>query len=663
MKNKYDIYEKNKMLNKSYIIFLGFIICYIIIFISLITLTINRYKQISSLIEAAKQPTFNVKYKIGNIYDYTGKLISTNYTKYEIHMDLKIIPNKVLYKHFNQLVKIILKYTTNPSRNINNVASNLYYNYIKQNRYYCIIKNLEYKTCKLLCDEPLFKQNKIFKRSLIRKKKITKINLIPSFGARLIGDLRNINPSGLYGNFERILHKKSDKISYYGFKNIFYQIDKNNYMNQGSPDIYITIDADLQEKSHEFLLNQLIKSQADKGTVIVMEIHTGAIKALVNLEKIKNNVYANITNFCINEESEPGSTYKTITLLPPIEDGLININDIIDTGEGKKYIDHNIVRDATTTGFHKITIKKAFELSSNIAIASIINKHYKHNPEKFINHLKKLNIFKITNIEIEGEKYPDIPNTKTPPWHRSNLIWMAYGYGIQITPLQILNFYNCIANNGYPTIPHILDKIVYKNITSKRKILVENKEIISKKAVKIMKLLLEGVVKNGTAKNIYHPQYPYAGKTGTTQTLYWMHNKKKSYNGSFVGYYPANNPKYSCIVVIYNPKKGGYYGHETAAPVFDKIMTYIHKKLTKKQQTDNESIKNYHNKNIKTNTDKSLNFIETNSKNNILSHVIGLSGKDVIPILESKNINVEYRGVGIVKSIDKKKNRIILYLE
>ena len=348
-------------------------------------------------------------------------------------------------------------------------------------------------------------------------------------------------------------------------------------------DLHTTIDIEIQDIVHHELLSQLEKFEADHGTMILMETNSGKIKGISNLGRTEEGKYFEKINYGIWESQEPGSTFKLMTLIAALEDGVVSPGDSVDTGNGiLKFYNKYEVKDSNRRGYGKIPISKAFEVSSNTGMVKFIYDNYKDNPERLVDRLINMKINQKINIDIKGEGEPIIPHPHDDNWNGISLPWMAFGYGVMMTPLQTLTFYNAVANDGEMVKPSFINSIgafgekpIYK---IDREVIMSS--ICSEETLISVQKMLENVVEKpwGTANNIYDENIKIAGKTGTSQIDYT--SEETQYVSSFVGYFPSDKPKYSAIVVINKPKKSkGYYGNSVAAPVFKnvakKIMTGI----------------------------------------------------------------------------------------
>jgi len=341
-------------------------------------------------------------------------------------------------------------------------------------------------------------------------------------------------------------------------------------------DIISTIDINMQDLAQSALEKQLITSDADHGTVILMEVATGEVRAVANYTRVTEGVYQEKFNYAIAGSQDPGSTFKLASYMALLEDDKVDTGTLVATGNGTYKVYNKTIRDTHEIG--TATVKKAFEESSNVAVAKLVYGNYKDNPSQFTDHLYEFGLNKKLELQIPGETKPVIKNPENRSWSGLTLPQMAYGYEMQITPLQILSFYNAVANNGRYIAPIFVKEIRrLGNPIEQFQARVINKQICSEKTLKKLQAMLEGVVTEGSGKLMGSPFYKVAGKTGTAQVADGNrgYRAKKSYQASFCGYFPADKPKYSIMVSINGPKHG-YYGAAVAGPVFKEIADRIY---------------------------------------------------------------------------------------
>ncbi len=350
--------------------------------------------------------------------------------------------------------------------------------------------------------------------------------------------------------------------------------------------IVTTLDVKMQDQVTYALKLQMERTRAQYGTAILMEVKTGDIKAIANFGlNSKGQLIGGYQNYAIGNAgcSEPGSTFKLASLMAAIEDGKIDTTTVVETGNGVwKYKDREIKDSDYKKGGHgTITAKHAFELSSNIGVAKLILQSYSGHEKDFISRIRKLGVFEKLDLGIQGEAKPYINQPGDKTWSGISLAQLAYGYELKITPLQTLTFYNAVANGGCMMKPRLV-KGITENGNVREKIGTEKLKwsICSGKTLRMARAMLEGVVTDGTAKNLETKAYKIAGKSGTAQVANnkdgYTKGGQKIYQSSFAGYFPADDPKYSCIVVINDPKGADYYGSSVAGPVFKQISDYVY---------------------------------------------------------------------------------------
>ena len=351
-------------------------------------------------------------------------------------------------------------------------------------------------------------------------------------------------------------------------------------MNKVEPedgvDILTTLDVQLQDVAEAALRKHLEGHGAGHGCAIVMEVATGDIKAIANLRRNEDGTYEEVYNYAVGESTEPGSTIKTATLIALLEEGDINLNDTVNTGKGKLQLYDHVISDSKEDGHGKITVKEVFEVSSNVGVIKLVQKVFKGKEKDFVKKLYELKLNEPTGIIIPGEVKPQIRFPGDKGWSGLSMPMMSIGYEIRLTPLQILTFYNAIANNGRMVKPRLVKAYLkHGQVVQSFPPQVIQSSICSRSTLKKVHEVLEGVVESGTATNLKNPRYKIAGKTGTAQIAKGRKGYKSggrvSYQASFVGYFPAEDPKYSCIVVVNSPSNSVYYGNVVAGPIFKEI--------------------------------------------------------------------------------------------
>jgi cell division protein FtsI (penicillin-binding protein 3) len=357
--------------------------------------------------------------------------------------------------------------------------------------------------------------------------------------------------------------------------------DANSVESEDGNDVVTTLDLDFQDVATTALRNQLKKNNAHHGCAVLMEVATGDVRAIANLELGDDGDYHETYNYAVGESTEPGSTFKLPSLMAALEAGVIDTGDIVDTGNGTIKFYNKTIRDTRAEGYGKLTVKQVFEKSSNVGTSKLIYEHFKNNPKEFVNRLYAWRLNEKLNLQIKGEGEPVIRYPGDKYWSGLSLPMMSHGYEVQLTPLQLLTFYNAVANDGRMVRPRFVSEIRRNGSVLKRfgsEVIINS--IASRSTIRKAKKMLEGVVEHGTAMNLKDADYKIAGKTGTAQIAKdkygYRSGSRISYQASFVGYFPADDPLYSCIVVVNAPTNSVYYGNLVAGPVFKEISDKVY---------------------------------------------------------------------------------------
>ena len=570
----------------------------------------DKYRKIA---EEKTLKSFVVNSSRGNIFSEDGSLLATSTTKFDVFFDSKTVPNHIFNSEIQslsiELSKILGDDDVKWLNNFREAKNN-------NNRYLPIIKNIDLDKVNEFKKLPIFKYGSI-KGGLIIEKKIKREYPLGKVAERTIGyekidkdgDYWGVGLEHAYGSF---LRGKNGKMTKRKISNGQWKVLESNLNKDpiDGLDINTTLNTYMQDVVHDYLLEQTEKYEADHSTAVLMEVATGKIRAISNFGRTDQGKYYEKLNYAVGESIEPGSTFKLMTIIAALEDQVIDTLQMIDTENGEIDFYGFKVKDSRKGGYGQINAMDIFRLSSNTGIVKIISEAYKNQSEKFVDRLFNMGLNNSLDIEIKGEPRPKIPHPLDSDWNGLSLPWMSYGYGVSLTPLQILSFYNAVANDGIMVKPTFLESSnklgALKKNTFKKQIL--NPSICSNETLSIVKKMLYDVVhhKNGTAKNIKSNNIKIAGKTGTAQVGYGT--DKVDYISSFVGYFPAENPKYSCIVVINKPNKNkGYYGSDVAAPVF--------KRIAEKISSRNPVIENYIYSEMIKNIEISQKEYTTNSNN------------------------------------------------
>ena len=517
----------------------------------------------------------------GNIFAEDGSLLATSVPVYQVRMDLKAdaLTDQVFYRYVDTLAFSFAELFKDRSAT---AYKNLMIGARKAGKRFQLIKaNVDYNELQQVKQFPLVKKGR-YKSGVIFLKKDVRRRPFGVLAARTIGyEREDVQPVGLEGAYSDLLGGVSGyRLEKRLTGGVWMPLSDENQVDPvDGKDIFTTIDVNIQDVAENALLDQLKRQHADHGTVVVMEVATGHIKAIANLSQ-RNDAYYEYYNYAIGESTEPGSTFKLPVLMAAMEEGKVAIDDSVDTEDGSHRFYDATMRDSNNKGYGKITVKKALEVSSNVGISKVIYGAFSKEPQRLIDRLNKMGLNKKLGIRIKGEGAPKIKNVDDPTWSGVSLAWMSIGYEVLQTPLQTLAFYNAIANNGKMVCPQFVKGYKDDGEFVKLPTQVLNPAICSKSTLTQARLMLEGVVKQGTAQNLKSASYQIAGKTGTAQIAndkygYKNYDSDVSYQASFVGYFPADNPRYSCIVVINGPTKD-IYGATATGPIFKEIADKIY---------------------------------------------------------------------------------------
>lgn len=518
-----------------------------------------------------------VKATRGNIYSDNGSLLATSLPFYKVAMDPTLARKEVFDKGLDSLAMLLSRYYRDRSesdyKQMLRDARATGKQYLVLNR-----RQINYQTKKEMSSWPIFREGR-YKGGVIFEKMDVRYRPFNNLSRRTIGYVNEDGQgAGLEFSFDESLGGQDgqalfQKIAGSTWKPVF---DGNEVKAVDGLDIQTTIDINLQDVAETSLHRHMALHDADEGTVVVMEVATGHVKAISNLTRDGKGNYLEKFNHAVGGSLEPGSTFKLVTMIALLEDTNIELSDSIKTGNGEVTFYNRKVRDHHEGGFGTLSIQASFEQSSNVAMAKLVDKHFGLKPEKYLDHVDRLKLSRPLGLQITGEVFPKITRPQDKAWSGITLPWMSHGYGLEISPLHTLTLYNAVANDGKMIKPVFVTSVLQADrVIREFETETLNSKICSNSTLKQLRLLLEGVVENGTAKNLKDAHYRIAGKTGTAQILEDGRYTKK-YITSFVGYFPAHAPKYSAIVVVKNPKGWQQYGNNVAGPVFKEIADNIY---------------------------------------------------------------------------------------
>ena len=647
---------------------------------------IVKVQQFSVAINTSSQPRyFTVEAPRGNIIADDGALLAISMPLYDVRLDMSVM-NKTLFNsgiiELSDLLAQLFKDKTP-------VEYELYLRNAKQakkNKYILLQNKVTHNELNALKKMPILElgQNK---GGLIAEQRPNRERPFGLLAQRTVGVLRGVNPVGIERAYNQTLSgfdgtNLKRKIA----KGIWVPQDaEGNRLPRAGNNVVTTINTDMQDVAEKALENTLINNNADWGCVVLMEVATGEVKVIANLKKQTDGSVGENFNYAMAKHVSPGSTFKLASIIAGLEDGFFKVEDSVRTYGGKFSFYDRVMMDSKIGVYDNITIKNAFINSSNVGISRIISDNYASNPTAFTDRIYKMGLSTPLQLELPFPNNLKSPIPNKGGWSGVTLPWMSIGYEMQLTPIHMLTFYNAIANQGKMVKPIFTSaissggKIIKKHTTQ-----VINPAICSEATIDAVIPLLIGVVEEGTAKNIRTNNYLIAGKTGTTVINFnnRAEGEEKEYQASFAGFFPADNPRYSCIVVINNPRENGHYGGSVAAPIFkelaDKVYASdmsIHKAL---QQSDevvslpkvkqghvedaNNVLANFDINRIvthepwmvasttKTEVSLEVRRIERDLRNGYMPDLRGMGIQDAIYLLESYGLVVEITGSGSVQS-------------
>lgn len=680
--------RKNELLIRAYLVTMFFVLMTVVIFYRVVKV---------SLVEGDKwraQGGKNVKMvplqaDRGNIYSDDGTVLVTSLPFFDIRMDLNVVRDDVFNSGIDSLAWLLSR-DVGKQKTAEQWRSDLRdarTGKLPGHRYYRIAEDISYDQLVRLKKFPIFRKGRYGGGGLIVEKRTVREKPFRTLAQRTLGEMRdNASNYGLESFFDEYLRGTTDSLL---MKKVpggtwIPVYDVSDYLGKEGDDIYTTLDVDIQDILQQELLKSVELNQAKGGTAVVMDVKTGAIKAISNMEwSEKRQKYLESYNHAIGTASEPGSTFKTATVLALLDDQHAKLNSKVDLRGGKKKFYSEWMYDSHMHGKREASLLEAFAISSNVGIAHFAMEAYERQDSGRINFRNKFRQFRLdqkTGIELEGERSPRIKNPlkKEDRWSGTTVPWMAHGYELHLTPLQILAFYNAIANDGKYVKPYLVKEIRRDGeLLKKFNPRGAKKKLASPYAIKGVQRMLKEVVLSGTAKAMQSDVVDFSGKTGTAIAHYKDQEEEKVYNGSFAGYFPSNNPRYSVMVLIYEPKQN-YHGAKCAGPVFkavaEKVFALKYDQFQKngieksdnslpqkqpgyaadfKKVLDHTGIK-YERKAkqwaVLEPSEEKVKMDRMKIKKNIVPDVVGMGLRDAMYVLENLGMQVNIDGVGKVRS-------------
>jgi cell division protein FtsI (penicillin-binding protein 3) len=694
MENKKDI------LSRAYLVYIVMCVFAVAILYRIFVIQFEEGDEWKRKAEAFTTKVFEIEAVRGNIFDVNGNLLATSLPYYEVGVDINApgIDNKLFKANRDSLAYMLCElFKDKPKKE--------YLKLLKDaresgDRYVVLKRNVSYKDLQTLKTFPIFRKGR--RGGLVTLQTNKRERPFQLLAARTIGMARNgIKPVGLEGAYDSVLTGISGKRLMQKIAGDVWRPinDENEVEPKDGSDLYTTIDVNIQDVASHALMKTLVKNNASHGCAVLMEVKTGEIKAIANLtrgDKDSSN-YNESFNYAIGYPTEPGSTFKLASLLAVFDDYGVSLNEKVEVGNGRTAYYNKEVKDVHAPESPILSVQRVFETSSNVGVTKIITKYYSKNPQQFVDKLKSFHLNGVMGISIPGEGVCRIKNVKDKDWSGVTLPQMSYGYESLMTPLKTLALYNAVANDGRMVKPKFVREIqrngkVVKTFGTE----VLSEQIAKKESIAKAKTMLEGVVKNGSGKTLNITAFTVGGKTGTAQiaklgkrtgsgkTAYGDVGDR-SYQASFVGYFPADKPLYTCIVVINSPSNGVYYGAAVAGPVFKEIAEKVYSSslncieplndkkdlLTKAPQvikTQNAEIQGIckalsipnkstgdSNKYVSKNQNDSTRVVlvesnlESMLKKGIVPNLQGLSAKDALYLLENNGLHVRLFGMGTVQ--------------
>lgn len=649
--------------------------------------------------ESQKRPNRLILPGRGNIYSADGKLMATSVPRYYMYLDFRAdgFALDTLLKGKRDNIDSLCYYL---SRKLKSRSAGAYKDYIKRglkgkSRQFPLYEGkVSYSDLKEIRKFPFLRLSR-YKSGFYVKQMVQRQKPFGTLASRTIGDIygeieggwATKGKNGLELQYDTLLRGKPGLSSVRRVGGSWTNVVEMEPVD--GMDIITTIDINIQDITEKSLVDKLKEIDAESGTAVVMEVETGEIKAITNMGRIREGVYGETKNHAVADETEPGSTFKVASMMVALEDGVVSPHDTVDTGngiymyKGARMTDHN----ANRGGYHRISAEEAIWYSSNIGVAKVILKGYEKNPSKYVEGLYRIGLNRPLDLEIPGAGRAKIrhPKDTATYWSKTTLPWMSFGYETQIPPVYTLAFYNAIANNGKMVRP-----VFTKAITHNGKVVQEfstsvvNPAICSENTLAIIKDMLLGVVEKGTGKAVLSDAIRIAGKTGTAQISQGKAGYKAggvSHQVSFCGYFPADKPKYSCIVVIRRPRigypSGGTMSGGVCKNIAEKIYASTFPLIPKELPVDTLMQKV---PSVKGGDAEALQYVmdvldvdyedsdvdgrwvaterrqedvlmkDVSVKSGLVPNVVGMGAKDAVFLLESAGLKVNLGGIGRVVS-------------
>lgn len=590
--SKIKVNSRKVILVRAYVVFALLAVFAVAIIVTAAQLQMGTDHKFKEELNAKNTRVKEIEALRGNIYADDGSLLATSVPKYDFIFDPKAdgLTTKIFLTKIDSFSMMMSRMF--PERNASEWKEHFIKHRERKTRYIKIGKDLGFEQVKAIKTWPIARLGK-FKGGIWFEEKGKRMYFMGELAKRTIGYIKDKTAVGLEGAFDTLLRGKNgnqmqQRMSGQTWRPI--QVGNNRIAVNGK-DIVTTLDVRIQDIAQYALQKGLEAELADHGCVIVMETKTGAIKAMANLKRGEDGQYYESQNYAVSEFSEPGSTFKVISAIALLEDGYVKTTDTIDNSWGKWQWYDMKLEDAVKPRKRFYNLSECLQNSSNVGISKFVLQHYKKDPEKFMQHALDLGLQNKPKFDIPSSSNPTIPTPNKKPWSGTTLPSVSIGYSVTISPMQTLMVYNLIANKGKMVQPYMVKEIRQEGQTLSKidPVVLKEQAIGAQTAATITQMLVQ-VIDNGTASGIKTENYKIAGKTGTS----WVNSERggynnkdnKQYQASFAGFFPANNPQYTMVVVVNKPKRAGVYsGSQIAAPIFKNISDRIYSTHIKVQPT------------------------------------------------------------------------------
>jgi cell division protein FtsI (penicillin-binding protein 3) len=584
---------KRDILWRVYLSFLGVVLLSFIVLGRAVYIQRIQGNYWRSMSDSMHQRFVEVDADRGTIYSEDGEMLSTSVPYFDIYIDFGADglreKNGKRFKENIDSLSVALS-TFFHDKTSYEYKKELKKAYADEDRYYLLHKALTFEEYKQFRAFPLVRQGRN-KSGVIAEVQSRRLNPFGLLAKRTIGLARdNAQNVGLERTYDTLLKGTTGKrLVRFLSGGAAVPVDGYEIEPENGRDIITTLDIQMQDIVESALMKTLMQNQAQYGTAIVMETKTGKIKALANLGRTKDTIYTEGLNYAL-QATEPGSTIKLATLLSVLDHGTSSMNDLVNVGStGSAYVGVRNVTDDERSDKPLLTVRECFARSSNVGMSMVAYKAFANEPDVYKNYLHKFHLDRKTGIDLLGEGAPVLPKLKRNKEGLHAMVTASFGYAIQVTPLQTLTLYNAIANDGKMVKPYLVNSIKSNGITVKEfSPSVIDDQIVKPQIVKAAKACMEAVVTEGTGKDVFK-DFPFAvaGKTGTAHVADGIHGYGDGiYQATFVGYFPANAPEYTCIVVIKTkPHAAIHFGAQLSAPVFKEIATKLYAQFVEGKKT------------------------------------------------------------------------------